>query len=68
MITLFFLEFLVLKALFYVFILALVALFVFVCVGGACAISVSNILGKLIRWVYIKIAKYRFRKEEEKNS
>ena len=37
MITLFFLEFLVLKALFYVFILALVALFVFVCVGGACA-------------------------------
>ncbi|MED9854066.1 MAG: hypothetical protein UFR15_07870 [Succiniclasticum sp.] len=68
MITLFFLEFLVLKALFYVFILALVALFVFVCVGGACAMSVSNILGKLIRWVYIKIAKYRFRKKEEENS
>lgn len=68
MITLFFLEFLILKALFYVFILALVALFVFVCVGGACAMSVSRILGGLIRWVYIKIAKYRFRKKEEENS
>lgn len=68
MVTFFFILFLLLKAAFYVFMLLVVALFLFLCVGGACAMSVSRILGGLIRWVYIKIAKYRFRKKEEENS